>query len=250
VKVAEVGNTLTFHDIGLTNGQTYYYKVSAKNAVGEGALSSETSATPQPPPPVPPSAPTLLSATPGDAQVTLSWSAPTSNGGSPVTNYTIYRSETSGTETFHVTVGNVLTYIDAGLTNGHTYFYTVAAVNVAGTGPQSNERNATPQDAATFTVSASPASRSVARGGTTTFTVTITPSGGFNGSVSLSASSTPTAKNTTFSFNPQTLDAPAATTSTLTVRTSKSTPRGTYAITITASGGGLTRTTTVTLVVT
>ena len=249
VKVAEVGNTLTFHDTGLTNGQTYYYKVSAKNPVGEGPLSSETSATPQPPAPVTPSAPTLLSATPGNAQVTLSWSAPTSNGGSPVTNYTIYRSETSGTETFHVTVGNVLTYIDAGLTNGHTYFYTVAAVNVAGTGPQSNELGATPQ-APTFTVSASPASQSVARGGTTTFTVTITPSGGFTGPVSLSASINPKAKATTFGFNPQTLDVPASTTSTFTVRTNKSTVRGTYTITVTASGGGLTRTTTVTLVVT
>ena len=84
-KVAEVGNTLTFHDTGLTNGQTYYYKVSAKNAVGEGSLSSETSATPQPPPPVPPSAPTLDTATPGNAQVTLSWSAPSSDGGAAVT---------------------------------------------------------------------------------------------------------------------------------------------------------------------
>ena len=80
--------------------------------------------------------------------------------------------------------------------------------------------------------------------------MTITPSGGFSGPVSLSASATPNAKNTTFSFNPQTLNTPAANTSTLTVRTSKSTARGTYTITITASGGGLTRTTTVTLVVT
>ncbi len=249
VKVAEGGNTLTFHDIGLTNGQTYYYKVSAKNAVGEGALSSEISATPQPPPPVPPPAPTLLSATPGNAQVTLSWSPPTSNGGSAVTNYTIYRSETSGTETFHVTVGNVLTYIDAGLTSGHTYFYKVAAVNVAGTGPQSDELSATPQ-AANFTLSASPSSRSVARGGTTTFTVTVTPSGGFNGLVSLSASANPKAKGTTFSFNPQTLNVSTTTTSTFTVRTNKTTARGTYTITITASGGGLTRTMSVTLVVT
>src|SRR5439155_9862610 len=190
----EVGNTLTFHDGGLTNGQTYYYKVSAKNAVGEGPLSSETSATPQAPPPVPPSAPTLLSATPGNAQVTLSWSAPTSNGGSPVTNYTIYRDTTSGTRIFLVTVGNVLTYIDAGVSNGTTYYYTVAAVNVAGPGPQSNELSATPQ-AASFTVSAAPESRSVARGGTTTYAVTVTPSGGFSGLVSLSARASPKAKS-------------------------------------------------------
>jgi len=250
VKVAEVGNApLSFHDTGLTNGTTYYYEVSAKNAIGEGSLSSETSATPQPPPPVPPSAPTLISATPGNAQVSLTWSAPTSNGGSSVTNYTIYRGPTSGSESFLVTVGNVTSYIDAGLTNGQTYFYKVAAVNVAGTGPQSNELSATPR-APNFTVIASPSSRSVAHGGTTTFTVTITPSGGFSGLVSLTASVNPKAKATTLTFSPQTLNVSSTISSTLSVQSNKNTARGTYTITITATGGGLTRTTTVTLVVT
>ena len=86
-----------------------------------------------------------------------------------------------------------------------TLQYVEFYVNVAGTGPQSDELSATPQ-AANFTLSASPSSRSVARGGTTTFTVTVTPSGGFNGLVSLSASANPKAKGTTFSFNPQTLN--------------------------------------------
>jgi Fibronectin type III domain len=249
LKVSEIGNTLTFHDTGLTNGQTYYYKVSARNAVGEGSLSSETSATPQAPPPVPPSAPTLNSATPGNGQVTLAWSAPSSNGGAAVTNYTIYRGTTTGSETFLVTVGNVTSYIDAGLTNGQTYFYTVAGVNVAGTGPRSNERSATPQ-AANFSVSAAPSSRSVARGGTTTYTITITPSGGFSSLVSLSAVVSPKIKATSLSFNPQTVNVPATTSSTLSVRTNKGAAGGTYTVTITATGGGLTRTTTVTLVLT
>ena len=248
--VAEVGNApLSFHDIGLANGTTYYYTVSAKNAVGEGPQSAEASAKPQPPPPAPPSAPTLLSARPGNAQVTLSWSAPSSNGGSDVTNYTIYRDTTSGTRIFLVTVGNVLTYVDAGVSNGTTYYYTVAAVNVAGPGPQSNELSATP-GAPNFTISAQPSSQSVTRGLTTTYAVTVTPSGGFSGLVSLSASASPKAKGATFGFNPQQLNLPAATTSTLTVRTNRNTARGTYTITITASGGGLTRTATVTLVVT
>ena len=42
-----VDDSLTsFPDTGLTNGQTYYYKVSAENANGEGPLSNEASATP------------------------------------------------------------------------------------------------------------------------------------------------------------------------------------------------------------
>jgi hypothetical protein len=41
-----VGTITTFEDTGLTNGTTYYYKVSAENAHGEGLLSNEASATP------------------------------------------------------------------------------------------------------------------------------------------------------------------------------------------------------------
>ncbi|MEM4292604.1 MAG: right-handed parallel beta-helix repeat-containing protein [Thermoplasmata archaeon] len=42
----DVGNVLTYTDTGLTNGQTYYYQVSAVNGVGEGPRSNEVSATP------------------------------------------------------------------------------------------------------------------------------------------------------------------------------------------------------------
>ncbi len=44
--VATIGDVLTYSDPGLTNGVTYYYRVSAVNAIGEGALSNEVSATP------------------------------------------------------------------------------------------------------------------------------------------------------------------------------------------------------------
>src|SRR5579859_4616883 len=41
-----LGAVLTCTDTGLTSGQTYYYKVSAVNAIGEGQQSNEASATP------------------------------------------------------------------------------------------------------------------------------------------------------------------------------------------------------------
>ncbi|HLY81593.1 MAG TPA: fibronectin type III domain-containing protein, partial [Acidimicrobiales bacterium] len=248
-KVAEVGNVLAYTDGGRTNGTTYYYEVSAKNAVGEGSLSNEASATPQPPPPTPPSAPTLTAATSGNGQVGLSWTAPSSDGGSQITNYTIYRGTTSGGEVFLATIGNVTSYVDAGLTNGMTYYYTVAAVNVAGTGPMSNELSATPAGG-DFTIAASPPSSSVARGGTATYSLILTASGGFTGSVSLSATISPKPRGVSFSFNPSSLTLSDQASSTLTVRTGRNTARGTYTITITAVGGGLTRTTTVTLIVT
>ena len=47
VLLTTVGNVLTYNDTGVTNGQKYYYRVSALNRVGEGELSEEVSAVPQ-----------------------------------------------------------------------------------------------------------------------------------------------------------------------------------------------------------
>src|SRR5207244_2938722 len=148
---ATIGNVLTYTDTTVTNGVTYYYQVSAVNNAGEGPKSNEASATPNAPPPPasPPSAPTNLVATVGNAQVGLTWQAPTSNGGSPITNYKIYRGTTSGGETLVATIGNQLSYSDGGLTNGVTYYYQVSAVNNVGEGPRSNEASATPTAPAT-----------------------------------------------------------------------------------------------------
>src|SRR5262249_19244574 len=93
-----LGNVTTYTDNGVVNGTTYYYKVSALNAVGEGALSNELHA---PPAPVP-GAPIQTSAGPGAASVSLVWAAG-SNGGSAITGYRIYRSNSSGAETLWTT---------------------------------------------------------------------------------------------------------------------------------------------------
>lgn len=98
-----------------------------------------------------PGVPTLNSATAGVNSVALSWSAPASNGGAAITNYSIYRSTTAGGEgsVAYATVGNVTSYTDSSAASGSTYYYTVAATNSAGTGSQSNERFATPTSAPT-----------------------------------------------------------------------------------------------------
>ncbi|MGC9014780.1 MAG: fibronectin type III domain-containing protein, partial [Thermoproteota archaeon] len=44
-----VGNVTSYEDTSVTNGVTYYYKISAVNSVGEGPMSNEVSATPTPP---------------------------------------------------------------------------------------------------------------------------------------------------------------------------------------------------------
>ena len=133
----------TFTDTALTNGIAYFYKVAAVNAVGTGTQSTEASGTPASSPTAPAQV-TGLAAAPGNALVTLSWTAP-SNGGSAITGYSIYRSITTGTETLLTTpAGTATTYTDTALTNGTTYFYKVAAVNAVGTGTQSVEASAVP----------------------------------------------------------------------------------------------------------
>jgi PKD repeat protein len=96
-----------------------------------------------------PGAPTGVAATAGNAQVSLSWAAPASNGGSAVTSYKVYRSTTTGTETLLTAggcsgLGAVLSCTDTGLTNGQAYFYKLAAANAIGTGALSAEVSATP----------------------------------------------------------------------------------------------------------
>ena len=68
--------------------------------------------------PTVPSAPQNLKATVGNAQTMLSWSAPSSNGGSAITNYNIYKGTSSGGETLLTALGNVLAYTDTAVTNG------------------------------------------------------------------------------------------------------------------------------------
>lgn len=95
-----------------------------------------------------------------------------------------------------------------------------------------------------YSVTATPASQSVTQGNSTTFTTTVTPTGGFTGTVSLTVSGLPTGATGTFS--PASL---ASGNSTLTITTTSSTPTGSFPLTITGTSGSTTHTASVTLVV-
>ncbi len=99
-----------------------------------------------------------------------------------------------------------------------------------------------------FTISASPATVSVAAGSNGSSTITTTVSGGFSSAVALSASGAPS--GVTVSFNPLSIAAPGSGSSTVTFAVASTVAAGTYVITITGTGGGLTQTTTVSLTVT
>ncbi|GAB6275242.1 MAG: hypothetical protein STSR0004_21070 [Peptococcaceae bacterium] len=122
------GKVTSWVDTGLTNGTTYYYKISAYSLVGlESEQSLPAWATPFNPAPA---APTGLTATAGNQKVTLQWNA---NSEEDLAGYKIYRSLTEGgTYTLIHTAGKVTSWVDTGLTNGTTYYYKISAYDADG----------------------------------------------------------------------------------------------------------------------
>ncbi len=127
--------TTSYSDTSVTNGTPYYYVVSAVNSAGESANSSQASATPV----APPAVPTGLTATAGNQQVSLSWTA-----SAGATSYNVKRGTASGGPYTTVASPTTATYTDMGLTNGTPYYYVVSAVNSAGESANSSEVSATP----------------------------------------------------------------------------------------------------------
>ena len=127
----------SYADNSVTNGTKYYYVVSAYNSYGQSANSAEVNATPTAPPP--PGAPAGLQATPGNTQVSLSWTASTG-----ATSYHVKRSTTSGGPYTQVSAPTVANFADTSLTNGTTYYYVVSALNATGESANSSQASATP----------------------------------------------------------------------------------------------------------
>ena len=86
-----------------------------------------------------PLAPTSLAATPGDMQVSLTWSA-----SSGATSYNVKRSNTSGGPYTQIAVAVATSYTDTSLTNGAMYYYVVSALNSVGESVNSEQVNALP----------------------------------------------------------------------------------------------------------
>jgi uncharacterized protein (DUF1800 family) len=123
----------------LTNGTTYFFKITAVNSTGTSGMSNEASAKPAAAVALPP--PTGLAAAAGDKQVLLTW-----NAVAGAASYNVYRgTSANGEASTPVMTGiTALTFTNTGLTNGTTYFFKVAAVNSTTTSGMSNEASAKP----------------------------------------------------------------------------------------------------------
>ena len=154
----------------LTNQLGYLCKARAKNQQGWGPYSEDVKVRPeeqlnsglpiwllyvasntpgtttntQPNGPTAPGQPGVPTGTAGLNNVTLNWSAPASNGGSPITGYRIQgQGDTASFETLVSNTGeDSTTNVIAGLTNDVAYQFRVAAINAVGVGPYSGVSSA------------------------------------------------------------------------------------------------------------
>ena len=115
---------------GLTNGTSYNFTVTATNGTVGPASAPSNAVIPA----TAPGAPTHVTATAGDAQAKVSWTAPASNGGAPIIGYSVYASGTGG-QTCATSGG--LSCTVTGLVNGTSYTFTVTARNDAATSTSS-----------------------------------------------------------------------------------------------------------------
>jgi fibronectin type 3 domain-containing protein len=86
-----------------------------------------------------PGAPTNVTAVAGSAAATVSWTAPASNGGSPITGYVVrvYTGTSTTPSTSATAAATATSLAVTGLGNGTSYRFDVAAVNAVGTGAAS-----------------------------------------------------------------------------------------------------------------
>ena len=122
----------------LPNGSTFRFQVQAENAIGTSPFSALSNPV-TPAEPVFAGAPGIGTATAGNAQATVRWTAPAAvPGATAVTQYRVrVFVGTNDAPTREVTVGNVTNTVVTGLINGTGYTFDVSAINSAGTGSPS-----------------------------------------------------------------------------------------------------------------
>jgi fibronectin type 3 domain-containing protein len=124
---------------GLTNGTSYQFQVRAVNATGTGAYSALSNTV------VPttglPAAPTIGTATAGNASATVRWTAPANTGSSAITGYLVRTYREGVLINTKAAAASATSLVLTGLVNGQSHRFAVAAVNATGTGAYSAQSN-------------------------------------------------------------------------------------------------------------
>lgn len=139
--IATIGNQATDFYVTvpgttpLITGDTYNFRIVAKNVVGLSTPSTAFLVMAAIAPSAP-GTPTKISAS--TTEIYFHWTAPTDNGGTPITDYNVYWDEgTGGSFTLLGTSLNMLSYTKSGLSSGVTYKWKVTAINYISEGAES-----------------------------------------------------------------------------------------------------------------
>ncbi|MGI6176342.1 MAG: fibronectin type III domain-containing protein [Christensenellales bacterium] len=125
--------------VGLSTVQTYTLQVRAVTKAGAGQAATLNYSRS-----VAPDVPQNLSTAAADQQVTLSWDAPASNGGSAITKYVVKKDNGSW-----IDADSASSHTFTGLTIGQSYTFYVRAINIAGAGSEASlQASAKPSQAA------------------------------------------------------------------------------------------------------
>lgn len=121
----------------LEGGTEHIFRVAAANSLDIGPYAESDPVTPLEA--LVPAAPTSVTGVAGDAQVALSWTAPTFTGNVALTDYVVQYSDDDGETwtTFSDATSTATSATVTGLTNDTAYVFRVAAVNSVGTGDYS-----------------------------------------------------------------------------------------------------------------
>jgi len=169
-----------------------------------------------------PGVPQSFAATPGDGQVTLTWAAPLSDGGSPITHYEVSSDNGITWNTASTDIGHTFT----GLTNGTQYTFKVRAVNALGGGAEASATVAPADTAKTVIVGAQNGTLTEGTAGSVAFAVSTAniPSGS---AITLNNSVAGITLNTAATTGDST---------TVTISTTAATPAGNHPLTLTIDG--------------
>jgi hypothetical protein len=126
---------------GLTNGTPYTFDISARSQVGTGAYSKRSLVV------IPistPGIPALNTVTPAKGAATLTWTAPSDNGGAPITSYLIrvYAGTSQSPVRVFKAPASATNFTVTGLATATKYTFDIAARNQAGLGAYSSRSSA------------------------------------------------------------------------------------------------------------
>ena len=214
------GSTLQHPTHTYSEAGTYVATLTAGNAFGSSTATQTISAAPASPPIA------QFTAAPTSGQAPLAVRFTDTSSGTPTS-----WSWDFGDGTSSAVQNPTHTFSAPG-----EYSVILTATNAYGSSTASHTVTATPPPP-DFALDASPSSRVVVRPGSTSYTVTASPSNAFSGNIDLSVSGLPSGAGSTFTPNPLSLLS-GQSSSTLTVTTTSATKLGSYTLTITGAGGG------------